>query len=68
MEEPVRTKKKWKSKEGGGEIHRGGRGSTLAARDPHGPSVNPRGHVMSIFGCISPKYTPKQGIIQQGVT
>lgn len=32
-----------------GEIHRVG--STLAARDPDGSSVNPRGHVTSIFGC-----------------
>lgn len=68
MEELVRMKKKWKSRREG-EIQWGGRGSTLdLARDPHGPSVNPRGHVTSIFGCISPKYTPNQRIIQQGVT
>ena len=36
-------------------------------RSPHGPSVNPRGHVTSIFGCISPKHTANQRIIQQGV-
>lgn len=44
--------RRWRAKEGGGwNTHRGGRGSTLAARDPDGSSVNPRGHVTSIFGC-----------------